>query len=91
MPKLTSGIVFKLAALLFICFCFLNIVKLQFENNELRGDINDISGRIINAENELEDLTRRVEQPFDSNYVEGVAREELDYRDPGEIVFYNDN
>lgn len=91
MTKLTGGIVFKIAALLFICFCFLNIVKLQFENNELRGDINELSGQILDAENELEDLVRRVDQPFDSEYVEDVAREELDYRDPGEILFYNDN
>ncbi len=91
MTRITRGLVFKIAALLFILFCFVNIVKLQFENNTLRDSLNDMSDNLIDAQNELEELTRVVDQPFDSDYVEDVAREELNYRDPGEIVFYNDH
>lgn len=91
MTKITRGLVFKIAALLFVLFCIVNIVKLQFENNTIRDSLNDVSEQILDAENELEELSREVDQPFDSDYVEDVAREELNYRDPGEIVFYNDH
>jgi len=91
MNQVTKSFIVRLATLLFVSFCFLTIIRLQFENNEIKGNIDDVSAQCLEAENELEELRRLAEQPFDEAYIENVAREELDYRDPGEIVFYNDN
>lgn len=91
MNRVTRSFVVRIASLLFVSFCFLTIIKLQFDNNEVKGEIDDMNEQILQAENELEELRRLAEKPFDDAYVEGVARKELDFRDPGEIVFYNDN
>ncbi len=91
MNRVTRSFIVRVASLLFVSFCFLTIIRLQFENNDVKNDIDDMNAQILEAENELEELRRLAEQPFDDAYVEEVARKDLDYRDPGEIVFYNDN
>lgn len=91
MNKITRSFIVRVASLLFVAFCFFTIIRLQFENNDVKADIADMNAQILEAEDELEELKRLAEKPFDDAYVEEVARDKLDYRDPGEIVFYNDN
>lgn len=91
MNQVARSFVVRIASLLFVSFCFLTIIRLQFKNNEIKAEINDMKEQIIAAENEREESSRLAEMPVDDAYVENVAREELDFRDPGEIVFYNDN
>lgn len=91
MNKVTRSFVVRCAALLFIVFCFFTIIRLQFKNNDVKGEINDVYAQIQKAEEELAELNRQAEEPFDDKYVEGIAREELDLRHPEEFVFYNDN
>ena len=91
MNKITRSFIARIASLLFVSFCFLTIISLQFDNNDVKADISRMNEQILEAEDELEELKRLAEKPFDDAYVEEVARNELDYRDPGEIVFYNDN
>lgn len=90
MDKITRSFIVRIALLLFVSFCFLTIIRLQFKNNDINADKARKSEQIIEAADELEKLERLHEKPFDE-YAEEAARNELDYRYPGEIVFYNDN
>ena len=91
MNQVARSFVVRIASLLFVSFCFLTIIRLQFKNNEIKAEINDMKEQIIAAENEREESSRLAEMPVDDAYVENVARKELGYRYPGELVFYNDN
>lgn len=91
MNKITRSFIVRIASLLFVSFCFVTIIRLQFDNNDVKADMARMNEQIIEAEDELEELKRLAEKPFNDEYVEEVARNELDLRDPGEIVFYNDN
>ena len=91
MNQVARSFVVRIASLLFVSFCFLTIISLQFKNNEIKAEINDMKEQIIAADNEREESSRLVKMPVDDAYVENVARKELGYRNPGEHVFYNDH
>lgn len=88
--KITRSFIVRIALLLFVSFCFLTIIRLQFKNNDIKADIARKNEQIIEATDELEKQKRLDEKPFDE-YAEEIARNEYGYRYPGEIVFYNDN
>ena len=90
MNKITGSFIVRIAWLLFVSFCFLTIIRLQFDNNDVKADIARMNEQILEAEDEREEMKRLAEKPFDE-YVEEVARKDCGYCDPEEIVFYNDN
>ena len=90
MNQVARSFVVRIASLLFVSFCFLTIISLQFKNNEIKAEINDMKEQIIAAENEREESSRLAEMSVDDAYVENVAKEH-GYRYPSELVFYNDN
>lgn len=91
MNKVTRSFVVRCAALMFVVFCFFTIIRLQFKNNEIKSDIDGLNAQLEQAEENLAELKRRAEEPMDEEYIEEVAREELDLRYPDEFIFYNDN
>ena len=91
MNKVTRSFVVRCAALMFVAFCFFTIIRLQFKNNEVSGEIDELNVQIAEAEQNLAELKRQAEEPVDDEYIEDVARQELDLRHPDEFVFYNDN
>lgn len=91
MNKVTKSFVVRCAAILFVVFCFFTIIRLQFKNNDVAGEINDLNEQILEAEQNLAELKRQAEEPIDEEYIEEIARQELDLRHPDEFVFYNDN
>ena len=91
MNKITGSFIVRIALLLFVSFCFLTIIRLQFYNNDVKADIARMNEQILEAEDEREKMKRLAEKPFDDAYVEKVARKEYGYCDPEEYVFYNDN
>ena len=90
MNKITGSFIVRIAWLLFVSFCFLTIIRLQFDNNDVKADIARMNEQILEAEDEREKMKRLAEKPYDE-YVEEVARKDRGYCDPEEIVFYNDN
>ena len=91
MNKVTRSFVVRCAALLFVVFCFFTIIRLQFKNNDVKNEINDLNAQLEQAEENLAELKRQAEEPMDDDYIEDIARQELDLRHPDEFVFYNDN
>lgn len=80
----------KLAIAVFICFCIVTIVKLQFEYNQLREEEKNLKAQIVKVEDNIERLENELAAPFDDEYVVRIAREKLNYCLPEEIIFYSD-
>lgn len=88
--KKRSNIFVKAAAVVFIVFCAVTIVKMQFEFNSLKEDKAEVEEQIKAYELKIDELEARLEEEFDTEYIMRVAREKLNFRLPEEIIFYND-
>ena len=80
----------KVTIFIIICFCFILVVNLQFDLNELKKSNALLSKQIETYNDSIEQIAEQLEQPYDDEYVERVAREKLNYRMPNEIIYFND-
>ena len=46
--------------------------------------------KVTALEDDITELNIKLSTPISDEYIERVAREQLGYRMPGEIIFYND-
>lgn len=76
--------------MVFIVFCAVTIIKMQFEFNSLKEDKAKVEEQIKNYELKIDELQARLEEEFDTEYIMRIAREKLNFRLPEEIIFYND-
>lgn len=76
--------------MVFIVFCAVTIIKMQFEFNSLKEDKVKVEEQIKNYELKIDELQARLEEEFDTEYIMRIAREKLNFRLPEEIIFYND-
>ena len=88
--KSRTNIFVKAAAVVFIVFCAVTIIKMQFEFNSLKEDKAKVEEQIKNYELKIDELQARLEEEFDTEYIMRIAREKLNFRLPEEIIFYND-
>ena len=88
--KKSSNIFVKAATLVFIVFCAVTIVKMQFEFNSLKEDKAAVEEQIKAYELKIDELQARLEEDFDTDYIMRIAREKRNFRLPEEIIFYND-
>lgn len=75
---------------MFIVFCTVTIIKMQFEFNSLKEDKAEVEEQIKAYELKIDELQARLEEEFDTDYIMRIAREKLNFRLPEEIIFYND-
>ncbi|MBE6642338.1 MAG: hypothetical protein E7615_01645 [Ruminococcaceae bacterium] len=90
MVKKQTNIFVKAATFVFIVFCTVTIIKMQFEFNSLKEDKAKVEKQIKDYELRIDELQARLEEDFDTDYVMRIAREKLNFRLPEEIIFYND-
>ena len=88
--KKHSNIFVRAAALVFIVFCTVTIVKMQFEFNSLKEDKAEIEQQIKAYQLKIDKLEASLDEDFDTEYIMRIAREKLNFRLPEEIIFYND-
>ncbi len=88
--KRKSNIFIKAATFVFIVFCTVTIIKMQFEFNNLKDDKARVEEQIKNYELKIDELQARLEEDFDTEYIMRIAREKLNFRLPEEVIFYND-
>ena len=80
----------KATIFILICFSLILVINLQFDLNELKKT-NDLLSKQIEAYNDsIEQLSEQLDQPYNDDYIERVAREKLNYRMPNEIIYFND-
>lgn len=80
----------KAAILIYICFALISIIKLQFKLNELKNEKILYETQIEQYSDNIAQVAEQLAQPFDDDYVMRVAKDKLNYRQPEEIIFYND-
>lgn len=80
----------KLAILVVICFCAVNIIRLRTEYNDLKDTQIQLEDQKENYLDEIDRLKNELERPMDDDYVMRIARDKLNYYLPDEIIFYND-
>ena len=88
--KNRSNVFIKAAVLVFIVFCAVTIIQMQFEFNSLKEDKANVEQQIKDYELKIDELQARLEEDFDTEYIMRIAREKLNFRLPEEIIFYND-
>lgn len=88
--KNRSNIFVKAAAVVFIVFCTVTIIQMQFEFNSLKEDKAKVEQQIKLYELKIDELQSRLDEEIDEEYIMRIAREKLNYRLPEEIIFYND-
>ena len=76
--------------MVFILFCAVTIIQMQFEFNSLKEEKDKIEAEIKKYELKIDELEARLEEDFDTEYIMRIAREKLNFRLPEEIIFYND-
>lgn len=77
-------IVFIIVLLIFSAF------KLQMDLNGLKNQKEDLSKQLKTTKYEVDRLKSELNRVTDDDYIAEVARNKLNYRDPNELVFYND-
>lgn len=81
---------FKIAFTVGALLCFVMIVRMQFQFNELTDQKNKLEIQVNEARDNVEKLEEELDMAFDDEYVMKIAREKLNYHLPNEIIFYND-
>ena len=79
------------AAFAFIIYSVVTIIGIRSQIRERRQELADIQGQITVQEikNEEMDKTYRLSDEERSDYIEQIARDDLDYVKDGERVFVN--
>lgn len=79
----------KLAIVAFVCFCVVNIFKLQLEFDDLKEQRDELQVKKDNVEDKIEEMQDELAKPLDEEAVADIAREN-GYCFPGDIVIHND-
>ncbi len=75
---------------MFVVFCTVTIIRMQFEFNELKENKEQVEEQIKNYQLKIDELEAQLDEQFNTDYIMRVARDKLNYRLPDEIIFYND-
>ncbi len=81
--------VMKLAVIMFIAAGIISSAKMLVKYNEYRDKIDELSARRVKYEESIERIRYELEQEFDDDYVERIAKEKLNLCRPDEVVYYN--
>lgn len=87
--KTRPNMVMKLAFICVLGVLVVSVINLQSELKELRVLKEEKEAQIQAIEDDIAELTIRLNTPISDEYIERVAREQ-GYRMPNEIIFYND-
>ena len=90
MRSIRMTLFMKLAMCAFIVFCLITILQLRMEFNELTQRGEALQLQIEKIEDNIEQLNEYLAEDFDADYIEQIARDQMNYCKPDEIVIYND-
>ena len=88
--KRRTNIFVKAAVCFFLVFAFVTIINLSMQVNELKTKHEQLSSQVSEKKLSVEQLKDECAQDIDENYIQRIARRELGYRMPGEVIYYND-
>lgn len=80
----------RIAMIVIIVVCLFTIVRLQIRFNELNESRKQLMRQVEEYAEVIEQKTEALEQEYDDEYIIRIAREQLGYHLPDEIIYYND-
>ena len=89
MQPAKSNLIVRIAFALVFIFLFVSVINLQVEMDDLRKERDTRVEKIQHLQDSVDELELRIAEPIDDEYLERVARNELGYCKPNEIIFYN--
>ncbi len=90
MNRIHLSIPVKLAIFFAFIFMIITLVSVQIRYNTLEEERADLLEKIEEIQVDIDELTNKLNTPFDSAYIISLAKEKLGYCMPDEIIFYND-
>lgn len=84
-----ANLVVRIAFTLIFIFLFVSVINLQVEMNELRQLRDQRMETVAQLQDDVDELELRIAEPIDDEYIERVARDQLGFRMPNEIIFVN--
>lgn len=88
--RLTANIFVKIALGVFLIFAFVMIVTLSMKVNTLKEKYTELASQVAYKQVQVGKLRAEYEEEIDEDYIKRVAREELGYHMPDEVIYYND-
>ena len=88
--KRRTNIFVKVAVCFFLVFAFVTILNLSMQVSTLKEKQGQLELQVYEKKLAVEQLKDEYAQEMDEEYIQKIAREELGYRMPGEVVYYND-
>ena len=88
--KTRTNVFVKTAICFFLVFAFIMIINLSMKVNELKQKQQQLQSSVYEKRITVEQLKDMSQREIDEDYIQKIAREELGYRMPGEVVYYND-
>lgn len=89
MKKKSNRLCEKIAMLVFCAFCLVSLIILQLEKNDLKEEAASLNEEISDLEDYKNELQATLDEPFDEEYIEEIAKSRLGLRHPQEVVFYS--
>ena len=87
--KSESSIFVKISIALLSLIFVIGVMSLSLRYNELTKKRDRLKAEVEQEQLELEKLLAEVNAEFDDEYIIKIAREELGYRMPDEVIYYN--
>ncbi len=84
-----SGILVKISLALLSVVTVVTVLSLSMRYNELTKKRDKLKADVEQAQLQLEKLREEVDAEYNEEYIIKVAREELGYRMPDEVIYYN--
>ncbi len=84
-----ANFVVRIAFTLIFIFLFVSVINLQVEMNELRKLRDERVAKVAELQDDVDELELRIAEPINDAYIERIAREQLGFRKPHEIIFVN--
>lgn len=88
--KSEGNLLVRIAVSLFIVLCVVSIIELQLRMNKLNDEKQELTQKVEEIREEIEELQYRMNLPYNDDYAARVARMQLGYHFPDEILFIND-
>ena len=85
-----TSIIVKIAIAVLFAAIIITVFTLVMKYNNLMTKRDALKAQVEKEKIQLEKLQEEADRDFDEEYIKKIAREELGYRMPDEIIYYND-
>jgi len=88
--RIKFGFFTKIAIICVIAFMLLKVTELNVKIGNLREAESELQKQVDMYELSIEELKEKLDQPLDEETIKRFAREKLNLRDPGDMLFVSD-